>query len=161
MKPPNVFLVTKHLGLEDRHTSHWHYLLDNCSEVAQGVVDLIAERAGLPAADGVSRESTEVRAETQAGRMTETSDTFARRREREEEGSPAGQSDSLLGIVRYDRGHGTRTAHAGCGGGSAPATSVVNRTVPRSVSRLASRSNTGPYSPFLQTTATVFGVILQ
>lgn len=56
MTPPNVFLVPRDTVQEDRFTAHWHYLLDNCSDVAQGVVDLIAERAGLPAARWVGAE---------------------------------------------------------------------------------------------------------
>lgn len=47
---PNVFLVPRDIGAEDRFTAHWHYLLDNCPELAQAVVNMIAGRAGLPVA---------------------------------------------------------------------------------------------------------------
>lgn len=48
IKQPNIFLVEPTLGPEDRFTAHWSYLLHCHLELAQSILDRIADWTGLP-----------------------------------------------------------------------------------------------------------------
>ena len=47
----NIFLMREGLGLEDRLTFHWAYVLNAVPRLGQRVVERIAERAGFPATE--------------------------------------------------------------------------------------------------------------
>jgi len=54
IKQPNVFLVEPTLGPEDRFTAHWAYLLHCHPELAQNILDRIADWTGLPRSEYVA-----------------------------------------------------------------------------------------------------------